>query len=83
MKFALRRREGELTALLSTAVSTGPIYPRLGNYVYLVCHGAEVLPAVDVVVAHGDPQRLVAAVLRPPLTQALLQRGRSCKENLV
>ena len=33
MKFALRRREGELTALLSTAVSTGPIYPRLGNYV--------------------------------------------------
>ena len=36
MKFALRRREGELTALLSTAVSTGPIYPRLGNYVG--CH---------------------------------------------
>ena len=38
MKFALRRREGELTALLSTAVSTGPIYPRLGNYVYPQTH---------------------------------------------
>ena len=39
------------------------------------------LPAVNVVVAHGDPQRLVAAVLGPPLTQALLQRGRGWKAN--
>ena len=34
MKFALvRRRAGEDTALHSTAVSTGPIYPPLRNYV--------------------------------------------------
>ena len=35
MKFALvRRRAGEDTALHSVAVSTGPIYPPLGNYVW-------------------------------------------------
>ena len=37
MKFALvRRRAGEDTALHSVAVSTGPIYPPLGNYVLRV-----------------------------------------------